>query len=81
MLELLIPAIGLQVLSRVGQTEIYQQLYFSLVPFLMQTTKSSYQKASVQFMHMMTVLPPHIVANIFGGLPGAAQRAAERLWY
>lgn len=37
----------------------------------MQTTKSSYQKASVQFIHMLTVLPDFVVADIFGGLPGA----------
>lgn len=70
-LEMLVPVTGLQVVSHCGQTELYRRLYFSLSPFLMHTTKTSYQKASIQFMHMLTVLPQFVVDDIFGGLPGA----------
>lgn len=71
LLELLIPTTALQILSRCGQTSIYQKFYFNLSPFIMQTTKSSYQKHSVMTMHILAVLPDCIVADIFGGSPGA----------
>lgn len=71
LLDLLIPTTALQILSRCGQTSIYQKFYFNLSPFILQTTKSSYQKHSVMTMHILAVLPDCVVADIFGGAPGA----------
>lgn len=71
LLDLMIPTTALQVLSRCGQTGIYQKFYFNLSPYIMQTTKLSYQKHSVMTMHILAVLPPSVVADIFGGNPGA----------
>lgn len=71
LLELLIPTTGLQMLSRCGQTSIYPKFYFNVSPFIMQTTKTSYQKHSIMTMHIMSVLPDYVIADIFGGSPGA----------
>lgn len=63
----IVPIIGSQTLLRLGQTTVYNKLWFTLAPLLMATGQFNYQKLVVMHMYVLALLPDAVVSDLLLG--------------